>query len=126
MYITMETKEFLVNTIKKWVKLDNEIKALKKEVITRQTEKKGLSDTLINIMKQNDIECVDIKDGQICYNKKNVKKAISKKNLLDTLSKYFEDDPVKAAEVNEFINENRGEVIKELITIKPKKGTETV
>ena len=77
-------------------------------------------------MKSNDIECVDIKDGQICYNKKNIKKAISKKNLLDTLSKYFEDDPVKAAEVNEFINENRGEVVKELITIKPKKGAETV
>jgi hypothetical protein len=115
------TKEYLINTIKKWVKLDNEIKALKKEVSSRQTEKKGVSETLITLMKNNEIDCFDIKDGQICYNKKNIKKPITKKNLLDTLSKYFENDPLQATELNEFIQTNREEVVKEVLTIKTKK-----
>ena len=34
------TKELLVNNIKQWVKLDNEIRSLKKEENIRKVEKK--------------------------------------------------------------------------------------
>jgi hypothetical protein len=117
----MDTKEYLISVIKQWVKLDNEIKTLKKEQTLRQNEKKKVSEKLIDIMKKNEIDCLDIKDGQICYNKRNIKKALSKKHLMDILSKYFEDDPLKASEVNSFIIDNREEVVKESITIKSKK-----
>jgi hypothetical protein len=116
----MDTKEYLISVIKQWVKLDNEIKALKTEQVKRQTDKKRVSETLINIMKKNDIDCLDIKDGKICYNKKNIKKAITKKYLMDILSKYFEGDEVKAAEINEYIVENREEITKETLVIKTK------
>ena len=36
----METKEYLISVIKQWVKLENEIKTLKKEQAQRQIEKK--------------------------------------------------------------------------------------
>jgi hypothetical protein len=120
----METKEYLISVIKQWVKLENEIKTLKKEQVQRQIEKKKVSENLIDIMKKNDIDCLDIKDGQICYNKKNIKKALSKKHLMDVLSKYYEGDMLKASEVNSFIIENREEVTKESITIKSKASTE--
>ena len=68
----METKEQLVKTIRDWVKIDNEIRGLNKEINTRKTEKKNLSTLLIETMKKNEIDCFDIKDGQICYTKKNV------------------------------------------------------
>lgn len=112
------TKDLLVKNIKEWVRLDNEIKALKKEETSRKNEKKEINDTLIELMRSNEIDCVDIKDGQICYSQKTVKKPITKKNLLNILAKYFQGDIDKAEHANEFILENREETIKESITRK--------
>ena len=69
-------------------------------------------------MRDTDIDCIDIKDGQLCYTKKNVKKPITKKTLLNILTKYFEGDLEKAEYTNQFILDNREEVIKETITRK--------
>jgi hypothetical protein len=114
----METKETLIKTIKEWVKLDNEIRALKKEESKRNSEKKAVSNTLIEIMKKNEIDEFDIKDGQICYSKKHIKKPITKKMLTNILSKYFKGDTEKAAEINDYILDNREEVVKEAIVRK--------
>lgn len=114
----MSTKETLIHTIKKWVKLDNEIRSLKKEQTIRNSEKKELSTTLIEIMKNNEIDCVDIKDGQLCYVQQNVKKPITKKNLLTILSKYYNGDIEKATNITEYISTNREEIVKESITRK--------
>ncbi len=119
----METKEELVSAIKMWVKLDNEIRSLQKEVLKRNNEKKKISANLIDVMKKHEIDCFDIKDGKIMYNKKTVKKPMTKKVLLTVLSKYFQGDFMKANELNEFILENREESVKEnivrkIITIK--------
>jgi hypothetical protein len=111
----METKEQLVKTIKDWVKIDNEIRGLNKEINTRKTEKKNLSTLLIETMKKNEIDCFDIKDGQICYTKKNIKKPITKKVLMDILSNFYNGDITKANELNNYIIDNREEVVKETI-----------
>jgi|TARA_B100000242_G_C42940328_1_gene436072 hypothetical protein len=115
------TKEKLITNIRKWVKLDNEIRSLKKEEKIRKEQQKELNVSLIEIMKSNEIDCIDIKDGQICYNKKNVKKPISKKFLLDILSKYFDGDIKKAEDANDFILNSREETVKESISRKFKK-----
>ena len=112
------TKDILVQNIKEWVKLDNEIRSLKKEETTRKNEKKKLNENIMSIMKDNEIDCIDIKDGQICYNQKSVRKPITKKYLLEILSKYFNGDVEKADHANEFILDNREEVIKESIVRK--------
>jgi hypothetical protein len=112
------TKEQLVKTIKEWVKLDNEIRVIKKEEKQRKDEKKKMSENLIKIMRENEIDCFDIKDGQICYSKKSIKKPITKKVLIDILSKYYNGDLLKASEVNDFILENREETTKETIVRK--------
>ena len=114
----METKEQLVNCIKQWVKIDNEIRTLQNEQVKRKKEKKTISNDLIEVMKKNQIDCFDIKDVQLVYNKKNVKKPITKKELLQILSTYYEGDTLKANEVTTFIDENRKEVVKETITRK--------
>jgi Family of unknown function (DUF5760) len=113
------TKEYLVQSIRDWVRLDNEARTLQNELKKRKNEKKQVSMSLIELMKQNEIDCFDIKDGQICYTRKNIKKPITKKVLMDTLSKYFQGDLLKAGEVNSFIIENREEVVKESIVLKP-------
>jgi seryl-tRNA synthetase len=120
----MDTKEQLIKTVKDWVKLDNELKQLQKEIAQRKKEKKKVSESLMQVMKKNEIDCFDIKDGQICYNKKNIKKPITKKSLMDILSKYYKGDILKASEVNEYILENREETTKETIVRKLNKESD--
>ena len=66
-------------------------------------------------MKKNEIDCFDIKDGQICYTKKNIKKPITKKVLMDILSNFYNGDISKASQLNNYIIDNREEVVKETI-----------
>jgi len=114
----METKEQLIKTIKEWVRLDNEIRALQKEQAQRKNDKKRISAQLMDIMRTNEIDCFDINNGQICYSKKNVKKPITKAVLMNVLTKYFKNDSLKASELNEFILDNREETVKETIVRK--------
>ena len=113
-----ETKEQLVNIIRDWVKIDNDIRKLQKETNIRKKEKTKMSTELMAIMKQHEIECFDLKDGQLIYTKKNVKKHIKKKILLNILSKYYNGDYMKATEVNDFILNNREEVVHEMLVHK--------
>lgn len=114
----METKEQLVKCIKDWVKIDNEIRTLQKEQLKRKKEKKTITDNLMSVMRDNKIDCFDIKDGQLVYNKKNIKKPITKSGLLQILSNYYKGDILKAGELSSYIDENRVDVVKETITRK--------
>jgi GH15 family glucan-1,4-alpha-glucosidase len=120
----METnKDILIKTVKEWVQYDNEIRSLQREVSKRREEKKKVSTTLMELMRNNEIECLDIKDGQICYTKKNVVKPVSKKYLLDVLSRYFDGDVAEATKLNEYILENREHKEREIITLKNREPT---
>ena len=112
----MDSKNSLVNAIKIWVKKDNEIRQLKKEERIRKKEQKEISETLMAIMKENQIDEFDLKDGKLVYTKKNIKKPITKKGLLDILKRYYNDDTQKADELNNFIMDNREEKVVETIT----------
>lgn len=114
----MENKQQLIDSIKDWVKLDNEIRKLQSEISTRKNEKKNVSTKLMQTMNANNIDCFDIKDGQLCYTKRNVKKPITKKGLFDILTKYYNGDLMQATQVNEYIIENREEVVKETLVRK--------
>jgi len=114
----MDTKEYLIKTIKEWVRLDNDIRKLQKEEKQRKDDKKNISKVLMEIMKKNEIDVFDINDGQICYSKKNIKKPITQKILMNVLSDYFKGDILKASELNEFIRDNREEVVHETIVRK--------
>lgn len=118
----MGSKDQLINIIKDWVKNDNDIRTLKKEINKKKEQKKNITESLMNIMKDNDIDCFDINDGKICYSKKSVKKPITKKYLMDILLKYHNNDLTRATDVHTFIDENREEVVKETIERKIKKG----
>lgn len=110
-------KEDLIQTIKQWVKNDNEIRTLRREIKKRNYEKKELTDNLMKIMRNNEIDCFDIKDGSISYNKKNIKKPINLKFLHNILGQYFKEDD-KALELEQFILSNREITTKETIVRK--------
>ena len=109
-------KNLLIENIKEWVRIDNEIRELKKQEKLRKDKQKEISKTLMETMKENDIDEFDINQGKIVYKKKNIKKPITKKNLLEILSKYYNGDLVSASNMNKFIMENREEVVVESIS----------
>ena len=118
----MATKEDLVNHIKEWIKVDEEMKVLQKEMKERRKIKKELTEMLVEIMKTNEIDCFDITatGGNIVYTKNKVKAPLSKKYLLDCLDTFFKGIPdVEASEVTKYIMDHREEKITE--TIKHKK-----
>jgi hypothetical protein len=118
------TKEQLIHTIKEWVRIDNELRILSKQQSIRKKEKQEMSESLIKIMRSNEIDCFDIKNGQIMYTKRNIKKPITQKALLNILSNYYKGNVEKAEEVNNFIMENREQVVKETIVRKIDKGVD--
>jgi hypothetical protein len=115
----MAGKEQLSLNIKKWLQLDKEMKMLQKELKERKQKKNEVTDSLVEIMKQNEIDCVDISDGKILYTQSNIKSPINKKHLLDSLDKYFADnESVPTEEIVKFILENRTINLKESIRLK--------
>jgi hypothetical protein len=118
----METLDQLKTTIREWVKLDNEIRALNKEITSRRNDKKDISKQLIEVMRENKLDIFDLKDGQLMYVKKNKKKPITQKQLLTLLSTYYKDAS-KAEEMHQYIMDNREEVFEEVIQRKISKTT---
>lgn len=114
----METKDQLVDAVKKWILLDNDLRELAKAAKEKREIKKTLSLELMNVMKLNEIEVLDIKDGQLCYKKSKSKKPLNKDTLLEILQKYFNNDNNRSSDVVQFILENRESVDKESLTRK--------
>lgn len=111
----MDTKEQLVSYVKEWVAIDEEMKQLQKIMREKRQKKKELNDVLIGVMKQNEIECFDTKNGKLLYSVNKTKKSITKKMLFETLQKYYKNDEDKANEIAAFILESRDETVKETI-----------
>jgi hypothetical protein len=110
--------QILIDTIREWVKIDNEIRTLNKEILIRKKVKSSISSKLMDVMKNNELDSVDIKDGRIEYVNRKTKKPITKKMLLNILSTYYNGNSLKANELNEYILDNREEVTKEIIVRK--------
>jgi hypothetical protein len=117
----VETKDQLVKLIKEWVHLDNESRMLQAHLNVNKLEKKRTSNELMEVMKHNEIDCFQIKDGKIQYKKTNIKKPLSNKILVKLLNEFYDGNQDKVSELNNFLIENREEVIKENIVRKMNK-----
>ena len=113
--------EELLENVKAWLNLDNEIKSLQKEIKSRRNQKKELTENLMSVMKVNDIEQIDLSDGQLIYTKKKTRAPLSKKHLLESLSKFFQNDARTVTELSKYIMDSRAEKEKENIKRKVKK-----
>jgi len=111
----------LVENIKEWLISDEKIKSLQKQIRLIKKNKKNLENNLMHIMKDNNLEQIDTNNYKIIYSKKIVKKSITKKYLKNILAQYFNNNIEKATEVENYIQNNREEVIKENIKKEIKK-----
>jgi hypothetical protein len=117
----METKEQLVNNIREWLKIDNEINHLRNQIKEKNKQKTQLTTSLMDVMRKNEIDTIDIKGGSLLYKKSVVKKGINGKTLPSILKNYFKDDAKIVDELSQFIMENREIKVKESIQKKMEK-----
>lgn len=111
----VSTKDELILNIKEWIKMDNEISKLKSEVKEKTNKKKELTETLVNVMKSNAIDCFDINGGALVYKQKKTRRTISGKFLLSQLEEYYKEQPELAKEITKKVLDNRIEVVKDEI-----------
>ena len=114
----MNEQDELIQHIKKWVMLEKSMTNLRKELKEKRNEKKETSNKLIEIMRENDIDCFNINDGKLLYTRRKVKKPLSKKHLIASLVSYFGGNDKSANTLSEFILNSRGEKVIENIRIK--------
>lgn len=119
-YINMD-KELLVESIKEWIQIDNELKEISKIAKERRERKKELTNSLVDVMKTNEVDCFDVKDDKLIYTKNKVKASLSKKALMSALQNYYKDDPQQGQQLTEYLLNSREEKVKESIRRKVKK-----
>ncbi len=103
-----ESKQILIATIKEWVSINSKINEIQKQLKEFRNQKKQLSNTLISVMENNEIDRFDINNGKLVYRKNKVKSAINKEYLMKMLDDYFEKYPeVDTNDVGNFILDNR-------------------
>ena len=117
------SNEQLLDNVKSWLSLDNDIRALQKEIKLKRKEKKSITTNLVDIMKANEIDQFNIPDGNLIYTKTKSKAPLSKKHLLASISTFFKNsnDPRIVQELSNFIMNSRQEKEKENIKRKIKK-----
>ena len=101
-------KEALIGIIKEWVEVNTELTQIQKSAKKLRDKKKTLTETLTEIMKNNEIDCFDINDGKIMCRTSKVKSPINKQCLLSALEEYFSNAPnVDTINISEFILNKR-------------------
>ena len=117
----MSNQQELLENVKTWLDIDNQIRTLQKEIRDRRKLKKELTQSLVGIMKTQDIDALNVPDGQLIYNKTKTKAPLSKKHLLVSLAQFFKNDQRMVDELSKYIMETRQEKEKENIKRKIKK-----
>lgn len=117
----LDNKEQLVQTIKEWVRVDNELRLLQREVAVRRKRKLEISSRLAATMRTNSIDRVEIQGGALVYDKRNVKRPLSQKLLGELVNGFYREDPQMAAALSTFLQEHRPETEKETIVRKEDK-----
>ena len=109
-------REKMQKEVKLYIELDDKLKALNKASRDFRKQKDGLSKSILETMKQFEINDMTIKSGKLVYNERTTKKPLNKKNLLSGLTMYFKEDVERAKDCSEFVMDKREDVTK--VTLK--------
>ena len=105
----------LIEKVKTWLDIDNQIKELQAEIKIRRNLKKELTKDLVGIMNNNDLDSMNTSQGQLIKTTRKVKAPLSKKHLISSISTFFKEDAEITAALCKHIMETRNTQIKENI-----------
>ena len=107
----------LPNYLKEWLILEDELKVLSNAVKEKKKRMGILQGLITKTMKGHKLARVNIKSGAILYQNKVTKESMGKRFIVSRLTEYFNGDIIKATEVYNFLEENRGKRIKDNIKL---------
>ena len=107
----------LPNYLKEWLILEDELKVLANAVKEKKKRMGILQGLITKTMKGHKLARVNIKSGAILYQNKVTKESMGKRFIVSRLTEYFKGDIIKATEVYNFLEENRGKKIKDNIKL---------
>ena len=101
-------KQKLLDNIRLWIKLDEELKSLQQSQKEIKLKKKTLTEELLTIMKSNEIDCFDINNGKLLYHKSKIRGSLNKKVLLQSLGSFFDGrNDVDIDELSKYLLDSR-------------------
>ena len=103
-------KENLQTSVKEYLSIDDQITALNKAVKERREKKKKLSQEILGLMKQFEINNMNTSNGKLIYSVTKTKEPLTRKSLVRTLNIYFNDNSDKANELSKFVMDNRKKI----------------
>jgi len=112
------TKEQLKDYLRQWVRVENEISTLSAEIKKRKLIHHQLSTSLLEVMRQSDIDCFDIANGRIVYSRRKIRAPLNNGQIKQALSTYYKDDAEKADSLTQFLLASRVEKTQETIKMK--------
>lgn len=106
--MTDEVSQEFVNTIKKYVSMDDQIKVSMKALKVVKAEKKELGKAIMNYMHQNSMKdkYINIGTGKLKCVTSSRSSAITRKHIESRLTEYYKNED-KAKEISEFIYDKR-------------------
>ena len=104
-------KQQLRMMVNEYLDIDNQIVTLQKAVKERRDRKEKLSKIILNTMKNNEIEQMNINNEKLVYSVTQSKTPLNKAYLNNVLLNYFNNSE-KATEVIDHILNNRSKVEK--------------
>lgn len=107
----------LPNYLKEWLILEDELKVLANAVKEKKKRMGILQGLITKTMKGHKLARVNIKSGSILYQNKVTKESMGKRFIVSRLTEYFKGDIIKATEVYNFLEENRGKRVKDNIKL---------
>lgn len=104
---TTSTRESVVNTIKSYITIENELKHLAKLAREKRKKKKELTQKIIDLMKDNELETIDTNSGKLMYSQRKTKKVLNKDTLFELINKYSSLNSLECKKLSNDILENR-------------------
>lgn len=111
-------RKLLIETVKKWVEIDNKLRQVTEVAKKLRKEKKERNEQMLKMMKDHDIDNFDIKNGQIQYKKENKREPLTQKKLLSILMEHPQLNEDQVHGLNKYIFDNRKVTEKESIVRK--------
>ena len=104
----MDSKEAIKKHIESWISLDKTISNLTTTLKEKKQEKKAITNYLIDIMKNNNIDEFDVGSNKFIYSVRKTKQGISKKFLLENLERILNNTD-EAEKITDLLLEARQE-----------------
>uniref|UniRef100_A0A6C0H557 Uncharacterized protein n=1 Tax=viral metagenome TaxID=1070528 RepID=A0A6C0H557_9ZZZZ len=109
------SRELFLLKVNNWIKDDDEIERLEKELKRMKKEKKMIADEIMKLMDEKQLGVLNISDAkiQLQYDKKNVKKPLNRRHMENLLKEYFKENPENGEYLCNYLDNNREIVVVE-------------